>query len=50
MNRKKYNAQRQGNEVHLHNQDEQDKPNLKKTAAKTKQKNQAAKNKRTYTA
>jgi len=37
---KKYNAQRQGNEDHLHNQDEKDKPALKQAAAKAKQKNQ----------
>ncbi len=37
MKSKKYNAQRQGNNDHLHVQDELNKPALKKVNAKAKQ-------------
>ncbi len=45
MNTKTYNAQRGGNQEHLHIQDETDKPNLKKANAKEKIEEQPAKGK-----
>jgi hypothetical protein len=45
MNNKQYNAQRQGNEDHLHIQDEQNKPVYKKTVAKEKQEKSTSKKK-----
>ncbi len=38
MSGKNYNAQRQGNEQHVHVQDEKDKAALKESASKAKQK------------
>ena len=45
MSTNTYNAQRQGNQDHLHTQDETDKANLKKVNAKEKIKEQPAKEK-----
>jgi len=45
MSNKTYNAQRQGNQDHLHTQDEADKSKLKKANAKEKIKEQPAKEK-----